>query len=251
MRFGVECNKGMVRESNEDSCNIVAGYPDVPVSFIIADGMGGHNSGEVASKMAVDLASRHIMEISGGFPDEEAEAADELLLTVIDGIMQRVNTEVFQAARENEIHHGMGTTLILAVVHQHKLYIGHIGDSRVYLVRDRQMERLTVDHSYVEELVRNGSLTREEAENHPKKNLITRVLGCSESILADKYICEIRDHDIFMLCTDGLTNMLTENEIKAILVEEDNPQHVCSRLVSLANEKGGEDNITVIVFNAE
>lgn len=247
----MECNRGMVREINEDSYNIVAGYPDVPVSFIIADGMGGHNSGEIASKMAVDLASHHIMEVSGGLPEESAESADELLLTVINGIMQRVNAEVYEKSKESEIHHGMGTTLILAVVHHRKLYIGHIGDSRVYLVRDGKIERLTVDHSFIEELVRNGSLTREEAENHPKKNLITRALGCSECIQADTYVYDIREKDIFMLCTDGLTNMLSEKEITEILMEADDPQFACSRLVSLANDKGGEDNITVIVFNTD
>lgn len=242
MRFGVKSDTGLIRQINEDSYNIIAGYPGIPVCFIIADGMGGHNSGEVASKSSVDFVSSRLLQ----FPMELME--DDEIFSAIGEMVKLSNSHVYELSLEREENYGMGTTLIVAVVHNKKLYIVHIGDSRVYQIREGNMERLTTDHSYIEELIMLGSLTREEAENHPKKNIITRAIGCSGEIEIDTYLTEFRDEDTFLLCTDGLSNMLCEDEIKEIVLNIDDPQAVCEELVKRANEKGGEDNITVIVI---
>jgi PPM family protein phosphatase len=242
LRFGVKSDKGMIREINEDSYNIIAGYSGVPVSFIIADGMGGHNSGEIASKMAVDLVSEKILQIPE-IPDFENRVSE-----TIKCFIEEANKEVYEASKKNADNYGMGTTLIVALIHEKKLYIGHVGDSRVYLLRGNLLIRLTTDHSYIEELIKIGTLTREEAENHPKRNVITRALGCSEEIEVDLYISDIKESDLFILCTDGLTNMLEEEEISNIILENEDPETACSRLVNSANSAGGEDNITVIVI---
>lgn len=242
MKFAAKCDRGMVREKNEDSYNIISGYKDVPTTFIIADGMGGHNSGEIASKTAVDFISKSVLE----FPEKKIANGDIPLF--IKQIIEDANREVINVSKERIENYGMGTTVIVASVWDDNLYIGHVGDSRLYLIRDGKMERITTDHSYIEELVQNGTLTREEAENHPQKNIITRALGCFDEIVVDTYVCEIRKGDYFVLCTDGLTNMLSENEIKDIVLSADNPETACDALVRKANENGGEDNITVIVI---
>ena len=242
MEFAARCDRGLVREKNEDSFNIISGHKDVPITFIIADGMGGHNSGEIASKTAVDYISKTMLK----FP--EKKIANKDIPLYIKQIIEQANDEVLSVSKEREENHGMGTTVIVASAWADNLYIGHVGDSRLYLIREGEMQRVTTDHSYIEELVKNGTLTREEAENHPQRNKITRALGCFEEIMEDTYICEIRNGDYFVLCTDGLTNMLSENEIKDIVLSADNPEFACDTLVSKANENGGEDNITVIVI---
>lgn len=241
MKFGVKSDKGMVREINEDYVNVVTESPELPQAFIIADGMGGHNAGEIASKMAVDCISGYIKE------SLKQLANSEEISKSIEEMMQKANLEVYDKSKESEANYGMGTTLIVAVLYNGNIHIGHIGDSRAYLIREEKIERITTDHSYIEELIKNGSINREEAEKHPKKNLITRALGCSEDMLVDSYICEAREKDIFMLCTDGLTNKLSEAEIMDILLNNEDPQDACNELVRRSNEKGGEDNISVIV----
>jgi PPM family protein phosphatase len=243
VRFAVKTDKGMIREINEDSCNVLAGYPGVPVSFIIADGMGGHNSGEIASKMAVDFVSSYVLEFPEKFLDEEN------IQDAIVEVIKAANNKVFISANESPETIGMGTTLIIAVICNKKLYIGHVGDSRVYLIRDNIIEQLTTDHSFIEELLQKGSISKTEAENHPRKHVITRAIGCIEDIEADIYISNIKDRDIFILCTDGLTNMLNDDEIYKIAQENEEVEGICNLLVDMANEKGGEDNITVMAFN--
>jgi PPM family protein phosphatase len=244
LRYGVKSDKGNVRENNEDNYNVIAGYPGVPVSYVIADGMGGHNSGEIASKMAVEITCSYILQI----PELLSQYED--ITSIIKMIMEKTNAEVFLASNEQESTQGMGTTLIIAVANNKKLHIGHIGDSRVYLIREGAITQITTDHSYIEELVRNGTLSREEAENHPKKNLITRALGCIESVEVDTYESDIQDNDVFIMCTDGLTNMLGDDEIKNIIIKLNEPESACNELVKMANENGGEDNITVIIFKS-
>lgn len=244
MRFGVKTDKGMLREINEDSYNIISGYPGIPVSFVVADGMGGHNSGEIASKMAVDFISNHILQFPEAFQkDDISEEIKEMV--------RLANLSVFNKSLENEANQGMGTTLVLAIVQNKKLIIGHIGDSRAYLIRNGKLSRITTDHSYIEELIKSGTLTRKEAENHPKKNIITRALGCSDEVEVDIYTMDIMDKDIFLLCTDGLTNMLEEEELIKIVENTDDPVEACNKLIDTANNKGGEDNITAVVFKNE
>lgn len=242
MRFAAISDKGIVRDVNEDSYRIITGQDGVPDTFIIADGMGGHSSGDVASNMAVEFAKDYILNNPEVFSSEES---------VLDGIrvlIEEANRAIYEKASLSKETLGMGTTFILTIVLNDNLYIGHVGDSRLYLIRDNTIKKLTTDHSYIEELIMNGSITREEAENHPKKNIITRALGCNESILVDTLVSPINKDDIFVLCTDGLTNMLSEYKIMEIILQNDDLFHSCRELVRLANEKGGDDNITVIIM---
>jgi PPM family protein phosphatase len=244
LRFAAKSDKGIVRETNEDFCNMISGYPGIPVTFIIADGMGGHNSGEIASRTAVDHISNSILKTADLFSEN----------TDIAGIIKRLILDANQAVYGESVkytgNHGMGTTLIITVIIGKIMYVGHVGDSRLYMIRNDEISQITVDHSYIEELVRNGSLTREEADKHPSKHIITRALGCSEELEVDTYICEMEENDLFVLCTDGLTNMLDEDEIKRIACSNP-PMEACEELVNSANSNGGEDNITVIVIKNE
>ena len=245
MRYAVKSDRGRVRQINEDSYNIIAGYSEIPSSFIIADGMGGHNSGDVASKMAVDIVSKYILQLTQNISEEYE------INSILQNIIKKTNLEIYNTSKENEAYFGMGTTLIIAIVFNKKIIIGHVGDSRAYVLRNNEMVQLTIDHSFIEELIKNGSITREEAENHPKKNVITRALGCSEDIAVDMYSINIMENDIFILCTDGLTNMLELTEIIDIINIAQGSETACNRLVSSAIEKGGEDNITVIMFSED
>jgi len=238
LKYGFKTDRGLRRELNEDNCNVLVGYSGVPVCFVIADGMGGHKSGEIASKKAVDSVCSRLLETNW-----EIEDISDLLKNIICS----VNKELYDFSLLNEATQGMGTTLTVSVFKNGKLYIGHVGDSRVYLIRAKTIEKLTWDHSYIEELVKNGSITKDEAVNHPKKNVITRAVGYESALQVDTYEIDIKENDEVLLCTDGLTNMLSEDEILEILTKEKNPQTACDTLVENANNKGGEDNITVII----
>lgn len=245
MKVNAKSHKGLIRQVNEDNYNVLSGYDGIPDTFIIADGMGGHNAGEVASQLAVKEATNHLIQ---GFKNRQSN--DEIL-GIIKNTIEVTNLKVYEKSISSEETNGMGTTLIISVVADKKIFIGHIGDSRVYVFRDDKLIKLTTDHSYTEELIKNGSITREEAEHHPKKNLITRALGCADTVLIDLYSYEVKEKDVFLMCTDGLTNMLSENEIIDILKENEDLTNICEILVYEANKKGGEDNTTVIVFKNE
>jgi PPM family protein phosphatase len=238
LKYAFKTDRGLRRELNEDNCNVLVGYSGVPACFVIADGMGGHKSGEIASKKAVDSVCSHLLETNW-----EIEDISDLLKNIICS----VNKELYEFSLLNEATQGMGTTLIVSAFKNCKLYIGHVGDSRVYLIRDNTIEKLTWDHSYIEELVKNGSITKDEAVNHPKKNVITRAVGYESALQVDTYEIDIGENDEILLCTDGLTNMVSDEEILEILTREKDPQAACDALIENANNKGGEDNITVII----
>lgn len=234
----------MVREINEDSYNMIAGNAKTPYVFIIADGMGGHSCGEIASRAAVEYISDFMTRDSKRFmPKESCEV--ELRKLVED-----TNSAVYQKSLERPEVNGMGTTLTMAVVVNTTITVAHVGDSRLYMVRDGSMQQVTEDHSYIEELVRKGSLTREEAEKHPRKNVITRAVGCTPELEVDILSLEMKKNDIFLLCTDGLTNMLDEDEIYDT-AKGNKPEVACEQLIEAAKKHGGEDNITVIVIKCE
>ncbi|HEY5585869.1 MAG TPA: Stp1/IreP family PP2C-type Ser/Thr phosphatase [Ruminiclostridium sp.] len=238
LKYGVKTDVGLKRQLNEDNCNVLAGYPNVPTCFVIADGMGGHKCGEVASKQAVDSVCNHLLKASWETED---------ILGLLKDIISSVNDEVYQFSLHDESTQGMGTTLIIAVLKNRKLFIGHVGDSRVYLVRENSIQKVTSDHSFIEELVKNGTITKDEAVNHPKKNMITRAVGYELDLEVDTYELDILENDVILLCTDGLTNMLTEEEILDIITNTQDLQVACDTLIQNANNKGGEDNITVII----
>lgn len=238
MKYGIRTDRGLKRQLNEDNCNVLVGYPGIPACFVIADGMGGHKCGEVASKQAVDSVCNLLLKA-----DWEKENISEMLSDII----VKVNDEIYNFSLLDEATQGMGTTLIITVLKNRKLYIGHVGDSRVYIIREDSIEKVTWDHSFIEELVKNGSITRDEAVNHPKRNLITRAVGYELGLQVDTYEIDLKDNDIILLCTDGLTNMLTEEEILDIIKNNEEPQDACDTLIQKANNNGGEDNTTVIV----
>jgi len=238
LKYGIRTDIGLKRKLNEDNCTVLVGYPGVPDCFVIADGMGGHKCGEVASKQAVDSVCAHLL---------KANWETEDISSLLKDIITSVNDEVYQFSLLDESTQGMGTTLIVTVLKNRKLFIGHVGDSRVYLIREDSIQKVTWDHSFIEELIKNGSITRDEAVNHPKKNMITRAVGYELDLQVDTYEIDILENDCILLCTDGLTNMLTEDEITEIIIKIEDPQVACDTLIKNANNKGGEDNVTVII----
>jgi serine/threonine protein phosphatase PrpC len=220
---------GRQRQGNEDS------YLEQEPLFAVADGMGGARAGEVASKVAVDKLGA-----SGPFdgnPEEHlADATKE------------ANREIYRMAQGDSALAGMGTTLTAALVTGRDVVIGHVGDSRVYRFRDGALERLTHDHSLVEEFVRQGKLTPEEAENHPQRSIITRALGPEPEVDVETYTFAGRDGDVYLLCSDGLTGMVQEERIAGILGESPSLDDAAHRLIDAANENGGKDNITAVLF---
>ncbi|HEX2946548.1 MAG TPA: Stp1/IreP family PP2C-type Ser/Thr phosphatase [Clostridia bacterium] len=244
LKFAAGTDRGLIREINEDSYRILPGSSESPCVFIIADGMGGHNCGEVASSMAVAHLGEAITSEGAGICSSKDVGAE------LRRLVEDTNRVVFDKSLERPEVNGMGTTLTMAVIDGNTITAAHVGDSRLYLIRKGKMQQLTEDHSYIGELVKKGSLTREEAEHHPGKNIITRAIGSSRDLEVDILSLKIDREDIFMLCTDGLTNMLGEDEIYNVIVEND-PETACSELIEAAKTKGGEDNITVIVINCE
>jgi len=238
LKYGVKTDRGLKRQLNEDNCNVLVGYCGVPACFVIADGMGGHKCGEVASKQAVDSVCDKILNANWEIED---------IAGLLKDIIASVNEELYKFSLLDESTQGMGTTLIITALKNGKLFIGHVGDSRVYLVRENTIQKVTWDHSYIEELVKNGSITKDEAVNHPKKNVITRAVGYEPDLQVDTYEVDVLENDDILLCTDGLTNMLAEDEILEIITKLEDPQVACDTLIENANNKGGDDNITVII----
>lgn len=207
--------------------------------LVVADGMGGHNAGEVASQIAVSELARVYYLDSG-----------EDLASGLSQAVHAANQVIHKLAQIDASRQGMGTTVAAAVVHEHNLWVANVGDSRVYLVRGGHIQQITRDHSWVEEQVRAGVLTAEQARNHPQRNIITRAIGTSASVEADFFTGTLQEHDVIVLCSDGLTGHLADLEISEI-VSQSAPEQAARRLVDLANARGGFDNLTVIVARLE
>ncbi len=224
---------GMRRTNNEDAIYI----NEQKNLYLVADGMGGCNAGEVASSTAIS-AFVEAMENA-----ENGETLDKMMSAIA-----QCNKKVYQKSRENVEFLDMGTTLVAVTVENEKMFIVHVGDSRVYLFRENNLQQITTDHSYVMELVKIGSITREEAEVHPKRNIITRAIGIREEVEADTVIEDVKQGDKILLCTDGLSNMVSKGEMTKILIEQCSTEEKVKKLVVLANEKGGLDNISLILI---
>src|SRR3954452_10355360 len=222
---------GRQRHANEDS------YFARPPVFAVADGMGGAQAGEVASRIAASTFERR------GQVDPKEPAEGQL-----EEIAQAANREIHQLAQEDSSRAGMGTTLTAALVRGDEVSLGHVGDSRAYVLRQGQLKRLTKDHSLVEELRRQGRLTEEQAEEHPQRSIITRALGPEPNVNVDTMTFQARDGDIYLLCSDGLTTMVSDDEIRQILVESRTLRSAVNKLVEAANRGGGRDNITAVAF---
>lgn len=231
---------GKTRQINEDFYYISSENEPVKL-FIVADGMGGYNGGEIASKLAVDSARNYIL---SNF--ESSKEDKESLLNLVKNSSMYANMIVYEKAMKNEELKNMGTTLDICLIYENKAFISHIGDSRVYRIRKDFMRKLTKDHSYVQQLVDEGKITKEESINHPKKNMLIKALGCTEYIEPDVTVKGFIKGDIMLMCSDGLTNMIPENEILKILKENlGDPSKI---LVDKANELGGLDNITAVII---
>src|SRR3954471_8160230 len=224
---------GLQRQGNEDNYFVQA-----PL-FVVADGMGGAQAGEVASEMAVDA-------FGGGLPD--GDSAAEGLVQIIE----EANRRIHERSRTQTQRAGMGTTVTAAYVGEDTVTVAHVGDSRCYVVRKGDLIRITKDHSLVAELVERGKLTEEQAETHPQRSVITRALGPEPSVQVDVFECPAKGGDLFMVCSDGLTSMVREPNLKPLLVGNERPLDELGRsLIAAANEAGGRDNITVILFSLE
>jgi protein phosphatase len=206
--------------------------------FVVADGMGGHRGGEIASKLAVDTI------LSSFYASKDDDTLPSLQQAFSDA-----NKVIIEKSHEDVSLFGMGTTCTAMVIKKDTAYFAHVGDSRAYVLRDGELEQLTEDHSLVGEMVRSGILSEEDARHHPRRNVITRSLGTHEETPADTPASPMRlaAGDVFLLCSDGLTSLVDPGEIKAILASNP-PRKTCDELVDLANEKGGKDNITVQVI---
>jgi serine/threonine protein phosphatase PrpC len=228
---------GLVRETNEDSY-----ICDPPHLFIVADGMGGHVAGEIASKLAISTVNGYIQEHVG---------KDNLEILLKDAIIQ-ANTSIYQMALSKEEFSGMGTTVTASYIDGDTIYWGHVGDSRMYLLRNGKLNQLTNDHSLVWELVQSGNITRDEAYVHPKRNLLTRAVGTSCLITVDTGFVQWKPGDIVLMCTDGLTNMVSEQNICTLMQRKDcEISSIVEQLVNQAKDAGGFDNITVILLKNE
>lgn len=234
---------GKVRKTNEDFFGIYDGNPPF---YMVADGMGGHKAGAVASKEAVKHVSAHL--------DKHLEP--EIRVPEIEGILYQsiiqANKGVFEKSLKEESCRGMGTTLtvVVPVQKEDKLSIAHIGDSRAYLIDENRIYQVTNDHSLVQELVKKGDITEEEAKEHPQRNVITRALGTEDEVCPDVFSVDFnfQSNHYLLLCTDGLSNAVETEEIQKIIEETENIETACEVLIDKANERGGQDNITVLIL---
>jgi serine/threonine protein phosphatase PrpC len=220
---------GRQRSANEDSLVVR------PPLFAVADGMGGARAGEVASAVAVEAV-------------ETARESGEPAEAQLAGIVRDANRRIYDLAVADESRRGMGTTLTLAKVHDGEVSLAHVGDSRAYRMRDGELSQLTRDHSLVAELERSGQITPEAAEHHPQRSIITRALGPEPDVEVDTYTLAGRDGDLFLICSDGLTSMISDEEVTSILRSAESLDAAAEALVRAANQSGGKDNITVILF---
>jgi serine/threonine protein phosphatase PrpC len=229
---GAATDVGRVRERNED------GFLTQEPLFAVADGMGGHRGGAVASRVALEILSQ--MEGDSMAGDGAAEGLTDMVNQANDAVLERASEEPRLS--------GMGTTLTAVVVQPGRIHLAHVGDSRAYMLRAGKLRQLTEDHSLVQRMVKEGKLTPQEAEVHPQRSVLTRALGVEPELQVDHETVEVRPGDRILLCSDGLTTMVTEEEIHRILSEHDDPQRAADALVSAANQAGGVDNTTALVL---
>lgn len=245
MRFYGLTDVGVVREKNEDSISLPEENDGIRL-FILADGMGGAKAGEKASQLAIQTIRDYIR-----LNFIKIERTKEEIEEVIRKAMVEANKKVFDLSQEYQEYSGMGTTVVVALIYRGRLYIGHIGDSRVYRLRQSVLRQLTKDHSYVQELLRQGSITIEEAKNHPQKNILLKALGCDRDIMPDVITKGFVKGDVILLCSDGLTNMVDDKRIYEIIMKNTSDLKVaCKMLVDTANENGGKDNVSAIIISS-
>lgn len=240
MKVWAKTDIGKAREMNQDNFYIAKENEDIKL-YVLADGMGGYKGGEIASVLAIRSAINYI---ENNFVNINKE--NKSIVELIKDAIMYSNMVVTEKAKESEEFSNMGTTIEICLIYDKKAYIGHIGDSRVYLIRGKEMTKLTKDHSYVETLVDDGTITREEAKIHPKKNMLIKALGAGAFVEPDIFDIELLENDIIIITSDGLTNMVSEKEILFII--NNNIETAVEKLIEEANKNGGYDNITAIII---
>jgi serine/threonine protein phosphatase PrpC len=242
LEFASLSDVGQVRQKNEDACGRYQPEDTEVLSrkgvmFVVADGMGGHRGGEIASQLAVETVISLYYASNDGDPTN-----------VLDKSFAEANRRILEKSAQDAELFGMGTTCTTMVMRPGEAYFAHVGDSRAYVLRDGEFRQLTEDHSLVGEMVRSGIISNEDAQNHPKRNVITRSLGTQENLVIDfpETPYAVRDGDVFLLCSDGLTSMVPDKDLQRVIASTD-PKGACRKLVDLANATGGKDNITVQV----
>lgn len=232
MRFKALSDRGNKRSSNEDNYFI----NEELNFFMVADGMGGHAAGEVASQTAVDAAANFDFDLLNP-------------LTSLSQLTFKINQEIINKSQQNPDYMGMGTTFAAVIIKNSKLYYVNLGDSRIYLYnrKENNLKKISKDHSLVADLLRKGKITEEEAFNHPKKNIVTQALGLEDELDLDTGELEISENDYILLCTDGLTDMIRKSKIKAVFKKKQAPAAIAEELLKAALASGGLDNITLIV----
>ena len=248
IKFGARTNVGCVRKNNEDSYKTDA---DLQL-YVLSDGMGGEASGEVASGLAVETVIDHCrkaaenpsLELVGERKAELSDATNRLV-----SALRLANQRIFETAAGNSDQKGMGATIVTVWLNERRVSLAHVGDSRAYLLRAGSFDQLTADHSLVADLVRNGIMTPQQAEVSEQQSILTRALGTKQKVEVDADEQLLLEGDTILLCSDGLTRMVTDPEIASTLETHLDPQKAANRLVELANENGGQDNVTVIVVH--
>ncbi len=242
MKIHSKIDKGVIRHSNQDA--YIAGQLAENITFaIVCDGMGGANAGNIASEIAVKTISEYL------YNSYRENMSVDGIEKVIKNAITSANIQIYDRASKNEALSGMGTTAVIAVVKDNEAVIAHVGDSRIYLINDN-ITQLTKDHSIVQSLIETGKISPDDAKVHPRKNVITRALGVEAEVMADTDFLNVSPNDTLLLCTDGLTNFVTED----IILETFNKNEiscVSDKLVDLANQNGGGDNITVVTLTVE
>ena len=227
---------GIKRSMNQDSLfcsdNPVGSFRNL---FIVADGMGGHKAGDRASRLCIENMVYQIQ-----------ESASKTPVTIFEEAITYANRAVYESAQEDSEYEGMGTTMVACTLQGETLYVANIGDSRLYLLRD-ELQQITTDHSLVEEMVKIGNITESEARVHPQKNIITRALGIDEMVQADYFELQVQEGDVILLCSDGLTNMVEDEEIEYIIHHAGSLEEAGDKLIDQANYNGGSDNITAVL----
>ena len=238
MRYAGMSSVGKVRGNNEDFFHVPRDEHDVPL-FVVADGMGGMNAGEIASALAV-------ADVVTCVRRQNRRVTDKPLL--LRKAVTQANTTVFKTARSDIHYVNMGTTLVCALLDGDRIHIANVGDSRCYLLSGPSFEQVSVDHSYVQEMLSQGLITPEEAKHHPNRNLITRAVGSERFVTADVFTRPFLPGDRLLLASDGLTGMIEPELLRQVLAEENDCEQAVRRLITLANDAGGRDNITAVVI---
>ena len=240
MQVFAKSDIGRERKTNEDFYYVSKPEDKIRL-FILADGMGGYNAGEVASRMAVESAKDYIHKHFAKNKDSK-----EKLEALLKDAIEYANSVVYKKAQSKEDLRGMGTTLDVCLIYNSRIYIGHVGDSRIYRVRKQFIRKLTQDHSYVQKLVKEGTITKEQAEHHPQKNMLMKALGCNAFVEPDVMVKGFLKDDILIMCSDGLSNMVDQQTIYEMASK--NIEQATKDLVQLAKDRGGYDNITVVII---